>query len=288
MPRKGQFVAFGADAQAGFVAALRGGASVAEAARLVGAHVQTVYFRRRSFAPFAAAWAEAKAAADAAPSTSPLPRAAGEISATALHTQHKRRLIRRRKRAVAFDRARRQAFLDHFAATCNMAASACAAGIGLSAVYRALRGDAAFADGFQEALETGYCLLEAEALRQQRAAQEAYRIAPDPDAAAQSRSFGEVMQLLREYNRGQGRVGRRAERRGGGGGEERWTFETAMALLETKLVAFGVEIPPDPPPLNGEGRGGVAAGPGAASEEADPHPNPLPLAGEGEEGGGGE
>ena len=146
--------------------------------------------------------------------------------------------MRKRKLPVEFDRERKQIFLDHFAATCNLEASAVEAGISLSPVYRALKTDPAFLEGFEEALQLGYLCMEAEALREQREAQQAYRLNPD-DAAAKAHSFERTMQLLREYKRAAGgKVGRRADRSRG-----RWTFDATIDEIEKKLKAFGVEIP---------------------------------------------
>lgn len=239
MPKKGETVAFDARQQAAFVAAVERGATIAAAAREAGAAVATLYYRRRADPAFAEAWTAAAAASSGYPDAVPA------TGATHVRRSGGRKLIRKRKRPVEFDRERKQAFLDHFAATCNLEASAKAAGICVGSVYRALASDPAFAAGFEEALAIGYRLLEAEALRQQREAQKKYRISPKADPA-QAHSFERTMQLLREYNRGHGAVGRRAPRRGDP--RSRWTFDEAMEALEKKLKAFGVKIPEEAPP----------------------------------------
>ncbi|HEX2763828.1 MAG TPA: hypothetical protein VHM92_08335 [Allosphingosinicella sp.] len=60
-----------------------------------------------------------------------------------------------------FDGAKRQAFLDHLAACCNVTASAAAAGVGVTTVYDARRREPDFAEAWERAIETGYATLEA-------------------------------------------------------------------------------------------------------------------------------
>lgn len=220
--RTGRRFAFGPPQMGAFVTALAAGATVAEAARAAGVAVSTAYYRRRTSPGFAAAWAEAAAA-----SAGPLLL----VNRAGPHFQ-----LQRSRRKRPFCRARKQAFLDRFAATCNIEASAAAAGVGATSVYRHLRSDAAFARGFDEALAIGMPGLEAEAARIQLAEQEAYRIAPDPEAEAQS--FDRTLALLREYHRGHGRFGRRSD----AGRLTKWRFADAMTLLEKRLKLFGVAI----------------------------------------------
>jgi hypothetical protein len=54
----------------------------------------------------------------------------------------------------------RAAFLDHLAETCNVRASAAAAGVRMENVYLLRRKEPAFAEQWQGALELGYQLLE--------------------------------------------------------------------------------------------------------------------------------
>jgi hypothetical protein len=74
-----------------------------------------------------------------------------------------RRLVKPRgaDRRVKFGKARREIFLGHLAATCNVTASAKAAGISLSAVYRCRMRDAAFREAWDQTLQQGYARLEA-------------------------------------------------------------------------------------------------------------------------------
>jgi hypothetical protein len=247
MPRKGDQIA-GSDTQmAAFLFGLARGATVQGAAAAAGMNAATLYYRRKRCAVFARVWREALEAWDAAAADADADADAdaeggdGAARGTVVRWHAGRGLMRKRKRPVEFDRKRKQAFLDHFAETCNLEASAAAAGVSLSPVYRALKMDAAFAEGFEEGLRIGYLFLEAEALRQQREAQTAYRISPKGKGAVQAQTFERTMQLLREYKRGQGRIGRRpVEAR-----LTRWSFEESMAALEKGLKVLGIRVRED-------------------------------------------
>ncbi|TMJ19969.1 MAG: hypothetical protein E6G92_09490 [Alphaproteobacteria bacterium] len=231
---------------AAFVAAVEGGALIADAARAAGVALSTLYYRRDRDPAFAAAWAEA------------VVKSGGPVLVLG---QCGRRYQKQRSRRMRFTRERKQAFLDHFAGSCNLAAAAEAAGVSVDSVYDHLMNDPAFAQGFEAALQTGYRLLEAETLQQQRAAQEAYRIRPKSGAGF-AQSFERSLQLLREYKSGgaDGRIGRRAPKRV----RERWTFEEAMAALEKKLTAFE---------RNERRRGKAAAEEGPAARGPTPGPS---------------
>ncbi|HTU09727.1 MAG TPA: hypothetical protein VMG08_02415 [Allosphingosinicella sp.] len=192
---------------AGFVLALRDGATVAGAARVAGVAVQTLYHRRRIDADFAACWARAGASADAAAARAAARAADDAAQGMAVREHATRWLVRKRLRAVEFTRARKQAFLDRFADGCNMAAAAAAAGVTDWTVRRALARDAAFAAGFEEALAIGYDHAETECLRQALTAQEAYYVRPTEEGGALA--FDQALAVLREYKRGHGRIGRR-------------------------------------------------------------------------------
>jgi hypothetical protein len=74
---------------------------------------------------------------------------------------NRRRVQVRKAVRAAFTAAKRQVFLDHLAACCNVTRSAAAAGAGISTVYGARRSDPAFARAWDEAIEAGYATLEA-------------------------------------------------------------------------------------------------------------------------------
>ena len=75
-----------------------------------------------------------------------------------------------------------QAFLEHLAATCNVVASARAAGIGTAAAYRRRRVDEAFAAAWREAMQLGYERLEEALLA--RALSRLEPMGFEPDAVA--------------------------------------------------------------------------------------------------------
>jgi len=249
MPKKGDQIA-GSDTQvAAFLFGLARGETVVAAAKAAGLVVTTLYGRRKRDPLLAACWREAAALAreaDLAARRAAHAEAEEDLG-TVVRRHAGRRLVRKRKRPVEFDRDRKQVFLDHVAASCDLEEAALAAGISMSAFYRALKADPAFRTGFEEALQLGYLCLEAEALRQQREAQREYRLNPG-DAEAKAKSFERTMHLLREYKRAAGgTVSMRADR-----SRARWTFEASIEAIEKGLKAFGVEIPGLPPPESGE------------------------------------
>jgi hypothetical protein len=80
--------------------------------------------------------------------------------------------------------ARRVAFLDHLAATCNIAQSAKAVGSSASGVYALRRRDAAFAEQWREAIDLGYELLETKVLAFALGQRDDGSMIGDPDAVA--------------------------------------------------------------------------------------------------------
>jgi hypothetical protein len=80
---------------------------------------------------------------------------------TEIRGGNRRRVQVRKVVRASFTPARRQVFLDHLAACCNVTASAAAAGVGISTVYDARRRDPLFAQQWDEAMEVGYATLEA-------------------------------------------------------------------------------------------------------------------------------
>jgi hypothetical protein len=65
-----------------------------------------------------------------------------------------------RKKHARWSRLKRQIFLDHLAATCNVSASSVAAGMSPKAAYSLRRKDPAFVQAWEEAVLEGYALLE--------------------------------------------------------------------------------------------------------------------------------
>ena len=110
------------------------------------------------------------------------------------------------------------------------------------------RKNPAFAAEFEEALEQGYVTLEAEALRQRLAAQKKLRAAIEgagrSDAALMpddvGAEFERVMKLLARWDRKRQRPSRLSPE----GGRRACTFDAAIALLDARLKALGIEIEP--------------------------------------------
>lgn len=88
-----------------------------------------------------------------------------------------------------------QIFLDHLAATCNVRASADAAGFSNVAVYRRRRKWPGFAERWNAALAQGYARLEAVMLA--NAADTMEGRPPDPDAPVPPMSVADALNLLR-------------------------------------------------------------------------------------------
>ena len=117
-----------------------------------------------------------------------------------------RRLQKRRKRHNLFGKRRREIFLEHLAATCNVQASAAAAGVAVSTVYANRMRDPDFRADWQAALEQGYARLEAalveRALRGSgRTKVRGDKIVEGPDAPAEI-DWDKAMELLRHHQRG--------------------------------------------------------------------------------------
>ena len=219
-----------------FLAALKGGRNVEAAAREAGFGARTFYRRRDSDPEFAAAWEEAV-----------------ELSNRPVYLGpgNGRRLQLRRTRKVRFTEARKETFLAHFAGTCDLAASAEAAGVCADTVNNHRRKDPDFAAACQAALEQGYERLEEEAVRQRLEAQRKLKegVLPEGEAAAE---FERQMKLLAHWRRRSGDLGPRTI---GSEHRKRGTFDEAMEALERKLRALRIPIVGEeavPPRSSGE------------------------------------
>ncbi|MFL6847739.1 MAG: hypothetical protein ACJ8EI_05125 [Sphingomicrobium sp.] len=104
----------------------------------------------------------------------------------------------------AFTEARRQRFLNHFAASCNARAAARAVGISENCVHAWRQKDPQFNAGWKEALELGYARLEAELIR---SATESLKIRPRKNAAVRvgTMSAETALRVLEAYRRTGGR-----------------------------------------------------------------------------------
>lgn len=209
---------FGPAEQAVAVQAIERGAGVRAAAKAAGFSAGTLYYRRKHCPVFRAAWEDAAAAG-----RRPVLVANGKGGWQV-----------RRSRANRFTRELKQAFLEHFAATCNIRASAAEAGINVSTVSDHLRSDPAFAAAFHEALALGYARLEAAAVAQRLAAMERIDFDGGKEVPGAADDFAMTMQLLREHKRAAGQPGARRPTRCGP--------EEAFEELEKKLKAFGVRV----------------------------------------------
>lgn len=239
-------------AKSAFLDALRAGARREDAAAGAGFSLTGFYGARRRDPDFAAAWEEALARPAAAErrrgayverGACPEP-GRGE---TRITPNNRRGLQRRRMRHVRFDDRRRAVFLHHFGWSCDARDAAARAGVSESTVYLHRRTDPGFAEEFGAALDQGYVRLEAEAVRQRLAAQQALRDALEeadeipPEAAVE---FDRVLKLLDRRDR----RARRPERSASPGSPRRvWTFDAAIALLDKRLKALGLAVPPLPP-----------------------------------------
>jgi hypothetical protein len=206
------------------VKALAGGATIRAAAKAAGFAVCTLYAHRNKCALFREAW-------DAAVAESGRP--------LLIAPRRGRRWQAQRMRANFFTRERKEAWLEHFAATCDATAASAAAGISANTAYTHRRTDPAFRAAWDEALVEGYARLEAEAVAQRIASLERLkvRIREGGDAAAGAEAdaaaeFERVMTVLREFRRAS--AGRR-----GGAAPTKWSFDEAFEALEKELKVFG-------------------------------------------------
>jgi AcrR family transcriptional regulator len=184
--------------------------------------------------------------------------------------------VRRTGSRKLFDKARKEVFLEWFAATCNASLSAAKAGVCYQTVFKHFAKDAAFFEAAQRALQLGYFRLEAREL------QEAHRPplpahplgadeSPSPsrgegqyevrvldEAAAEEHFDAELaLHLLREHRRhlpgsGDGRKNLRTTARSA-------TNKEIAEALAKRLKGFalrvsGEESPlPNPSPAKGRG-----------------------------------
>lgn len=242
----------GAAAKAAFVAALRAGTPRKDAAAAEGFSIEAFYCARKRDPLFRSAWIwglelriveerEARRAEEMAAAT----------EGFEIEPNNQRLLQRRRGRGNQFTDRRKQMFLDHFAATADVEASARAAGVHPSTVYKHRRADPVFAAGWDEALRTAYALLEAEAVRQRLVAQRRAAFEPAPGAEA-AQEFERVVKLLARLDR----QGARGVREVGRGGEKRARFEDAVRSLDRKLRALGARHGVVAEPMAGPDEGG--------------------------------
>jgi len=205
-----------AEQQVRFLLGIRNGMTVKIAARWAAVGETAIYWLRRTDAGFAELWREAFAGAkaDAAAVRAQARAALDSAQGTMIAPDSGSVLKRKRRPAVAFTPERKQVFLDHFAESCNMEAAAAAAGVTVRCVRKSLAEDEAFIAAFDVATAVGYKALEADTLHH---VQMGYRLSEDgpagaTDGAGGKQTFERSMQLLQQYRRRDGSVGRRPSR----------------------------------------------------------------------------
>jgi hypothetical protein len=181
--------------------------------------------------------------------------------------------VRRAGKRKLFDRARKEAFLEWFAATCNVVLSAGKAGVCDKTVYKHLMKDAAFFEAFVQALRIGYLRLEARSVQEAHAPPlpadfegqppspargEGYEVRILGDAEAEEHFDPQLaLQLLREHRRhlpgsAEKRPAQRTTARAA-------SSEEVVEALAKRLKGFGIRAgcatadPPHPFPRRGEG-----------------------------------
>ena len=156
----------------------------------------------------------------------------------------------------AFTEARRQRFLNHFAASCNQRAAARSVGISEQCVIAWRKKDSQFNAGWKEALQLGYARLEAELIL---GATKALTVRPRRDAAVRigTMSAETALKVLESYRRSQGRDP-------GTVWPHPYDIEAVRARLEAKMKALGAIDDG-----GAEGEGGEE-GPSTASRSPSP------------------
>ena len=155
------------------------------------------------------------------------------------------RIIPNKKRVVQVQETRRKLFnteaklefLDHFAATCNAAQSARAAGFSDNVAYRHRANDPEFAAKWDEALRYGYRRLEELALSEAIVALD-WQPCDAPERPPESLKLDPAMalQLLREHKRGLAGIPKPGRTPGAASNKE------VIEALTKRLRAYGVNV----------------------------------------------
>ena len=161
----------------------------------------------------------------------------------------------------AFTEARRERFLNHFAASCNQRAAARAGGVSEQCVIAWRKKDPQFNAGWKEALQLGYARLEAELIL---GARKALTIRPSKDAAVRiaTMSAETALKVLDGYRRSQGRDL-------GTVWPHPYDIEAVRARLEAKMKALGA-IDDEGRPVVAAAEGGTKEGPSTAARSPSP------------------
>ena len=175
---------------------------------------------------------------------------------------NRRRLQKRRSpRRRLFGPRLKARFLEHLAATCNVAASAAAAGVAVGTVYAHRAKDPAFRADWERALEQGYARLEAALLERAIAGLDRTEIRGDlvvdgPEAVERV-DWDRAMDLLRQHRRGLIGLPAATARK-----PQRVPIEQVTAKLIRKFRALGVTLGAEA--ASGDGGGGAGVRPTAA------------------------
>jgi hypothetical protein len=171
--------------------------------------------------------------------------------------------VRRVGRRKLFDKARKELWLEWFAATCNLRLSAEKAGVHEKTVSRHLLNDAAFFEAAQRALQLGYFRLEARSLQEAHGAPlpaqpplpapadtgvdplpqwgESYEVRIlDPREAGEHFDPALAMQLLREHKRGD--PGSPEKRKAGRSSATAATNKEIAEALAKRLKGFALRV----------------------------------------------
>jgi hypothetical protein len=223
---------FGPEAMGVVVAALRRGATIAAAAREAGFARETVNAWRKQAPHFDAACRAALDSRQALVVQGPGGRRGWQLSPP---------------RCNAFTERRKQAYLDHLAATGDRGAAAAVAGVSTSTVSNHRRNDPAFAEGFRQALALSYENLEAAAVCDRLAAMERIDVDPERAGVVPVEEFDRTLALLREHKKAP-RSGRPPTL---------CSLDDGFAALERELDAFHAR---EGKKDGGEGEGGNGDG----------------------------
>ena len=172
-----------------------------------------------------------------------------------------------------FDDEAKQAFLENFAASCNVRWAAGRAGFSEKTAYKHRMNDARFREGWGRALEQGYARLQAELLAR-AAGTVAFAIDGDGEGPAEIDTELALV-LLREHARGLAGVAKpgRAPRVA--------SNAEVREALEKGLKAFAARVHDESLRLDGGGREGADGATGAVPVDALTRTLPSPIEGEG-------
>ena len=140
-----------------------------------------------------------------------------------------------------FGKGRQTVFLEHLAATCNVARAAAAAGVTAQCVYRRRMTDAAFREGWGRALEQGFARLEASLLERAAAPEAPVAVRGDLALAEEPWDKDLALHLWREHRKGLAGVPRGPEHR-----RKAADWSEVEAYFVARLKALRRRLPASP------------------------------------------